>query len=81
MKKINVQALSIAFGVAWAILMLLLGILAMWNGEIKMVNLLADIYIGFKPTFVGVIIGALWGLSSGIMWGGMIGIVYNLCTD
>lgn len=46
----------------------------------KFVEIMASIYIGFKPTFLGGIIGAIWGFIDGAVGGAIIAFVYNIAT-
>jgi hypothetical protein len=38
---------------------------------------MASFYIGFKPTFLGGVIGAIWGFIDGAIGGVIIALVYN----
>lgn len=77
MQKLNGIALAGAFGIAWAAVMLFLGWFSSLMGGGRLVEVLSFLYKGFDSTFLGGIIGALWGFVSGFIWGGMIAFVYN----
>lgn len=78
MKKLNVKALAFSFGIAWLILIFIIGIISsLSNWGVEFVNLVSSIYPGFAPTFLGSIIGGIWGFLSGLVWGGIIGSFYN----
>ena len=61
MNKLNVKALAIALGSAWAFCMLFAGWASIFGWSVKFVEIMGSVYIGFGPTFLGGIIGAIWG--------------------
>lgn len=77
MKGLDVKATMIGFGVAWSVLILLLGWFSILGWDKKVVVIMSSLYIGYKPTFLGSLIGALWGFIDGAIWGGIIALVYN----
>ena len=80
MEKLSVKGLAIAFGTSWAICMLLAGWVSIFGWCAKFVDVMSSIYIGFKPSFLGGIIGALWGFIDGAIGGLIIAIIYNVVT-
>jgi hypothetical protein len=73
MNKLNVKAFGLAFGIVWGLGAFLLGIFAMSCGwGIKWVDLISSFYIGYKATFLGSIIGAIWGFLTQSYSGYMI---------
>lgn len=78
MEKLNVKALAVAIGVSWAICMLFLGWVSIFGWGVKVVEVLSSVYIGFAPTFLGGIIGAIWGFIDGAIGGVIIAFVYNV---
>jgi len=77
MNKLNVKALTIALGSAWALCMLLAGWAAMFGWSVEFVEVMGSAYIGFEPSFLGGIIGAFWGFIDGAIGGFIIAVVYN----
>ncbi|NIM03892.1 membrane-associated protein [bacterium] len=77
MEKINVKALAVGLGVLWGVLMLFAGWVSIFGWATKFVEVMASIYIGFKPTFLGGVIGAIWGFIDGAISGAIIALVYN----
>jgi hypothetical protein len=77
MEKLNVKALAIGLGVSWAFAMLFLGWASMFGWGIKFVEIMASVYIGFAPSFIGGITGAIWGFFDGAIGGAIIACVYN----
>jgi len=77
MHKLNVKALAIALGSAWALCMLFTGWAAMFGWSTKFVEIMGSAYIGFEPSFLGGIIGALWGFLDGAIGGLVIALIYN----
>lgn len=78
MKKLSIKGTMLGFGVAWAILMLAFSWISAFIGRgSEIIKLLSTVYIGYVPTFIGGIIGAVWGFISGVIWGAIISFVYN----
>ena len=77
MGKLNVKALAIGLGVSWAVCMLFAGWMSTFGWGTKFVEVMASVYIGFKPTFLGGVIGAIWGFVDGATGGAIIALVYN----
>lgn len=79
-KSLHLKAFGVASGVMGAFMMLSLGIAWMMNWGAGVANVgqfIASFYVGFNPTAIGILIGAVWGfLDLGI--GGLIfAWVYN----
>jgi len=77
MKKLNIKAFALGLGVSWSILVLLIGWTSIFGWGTKFVEMMSSIYIGFAPTFLGGIIGAIWGFFDGAIGGAVIAFVYN----
>ena len=77
MKKFSPNALGIAIGVLWAVYVLFCGITAMFGWGIELVNAISSLYIGYGPSVLGAIIGALWGLVDAYIAGVVIAWLYN----
>ncbi len=78
MTKLDVKALGLSCGIIWAGGMLLMGILNMvfdW-GDV-FVAIMSSLYIGFKPTVPGIIIGAVWGFVDAGIAGVLVAWLYN----
>jgi hypothetical protein len=78
MLKLDVKALGLAMGIMWGISMFLLGLLTMENGLGSGIEqVLATMYIGYKPTFTGSIIGGIWGFIDAGVGGMLLAWLYN----
>jgi len=80
MKKLSVKGLAIGLGTSWAIYMLFAGWASMFGWCTKFVEMMSSIYVGFNSTFLGGIIGAIWGFVDGAIGGLLIATVYNAVT-
>jgi hypothetical protein len=78
MEKCNIKALAVAIGVLWAIYVLFLGWIAAFGWGRELVTVLSSLYMGYKPTFLGGIIGGIWAFVDGAIAGAIIAWVYNL---
>ncbi len=77
MEKLNVKALAVGLGASWAVCMLFVGWVSIFGWGTKFVEMMSSVYIGFTPTFLGGIIGAVWGFIDGAIGGAIIAVVYN----
>lgn len=78
--KLSAYALGVAFGVTEALFMLFFGWVAWIFGYgTFIIDIIAHVYIGYAPTFLGGIYGALWGLLDGFIFGLIAGYIYNRC--
>jgi len=77
MDKLDVKALAFGLGVSWALCMLFIGWVGAFGWGTKIIEVMSSLYIGFKPTFLGGIIGAIWGFIDGAIGGLIIALVYN----
>jgi hypothetical protein len=79
MNKLNVKALAIAVGVLWGAYMLCAGWCSwLFGWGTGFVATMSSLYIGFKPTFLGGIIGMIWGFADGVIAGAITAWIYNL---
>jgi hypothetical protein len=75
---INILSLALAIGTLWAGACLLLGILAwLFNWGTSVVEMLSSLYIGYKPTLPGSVIGTIWAFVDGFVAGAVIAWLYN----
>lgn len=77
MNKLQPMALGISFGVLWSASIFLLGIAAMFGWGDALVVAFASLYIGYKASIVGAVIGAIWAFVDGFIGGVAIAWVYN----
>ncbi|MCH9770444.1 MAG: bacteriophage holin [Gammaproteobacteria bacterium] len=78
--KLSVWRFGFALGLIWALGMLVVGWAGwQWQYGIPFVKLWSSVYVGFKPTLVGGLIGAAWGFVDFFVFGVLIAWVYNLC--
>lgn len=73
-------SLGFAIGIATAIFMIVCGWVGyFWGYGVTMITQSASFYYGFAPTPVGGLIGGLWGLGVGFIFGLIVGLIYDLC--
>ena len=78
MAKLDVKACGLALGILWGAGLLILGLLAMCgNYGAGFVNGLGSVYIGYKATLLGSIIGAIWGFVDAGIGGVIFAWLYN----
>jgi len=77
MNKCSPNALGIAIGVVWAAYVFFCGITATFGWGVALVDAISSLYIGYGPTFLGSVIGAVWGFVDGYIAGIVIAWIYN----
>jgi hypothetical protein len=75
--KLQPLAFGIAAGLVWAFGVFFAGIFAMFDWGNAFVTMLGSFYLGYGPTVVGAIIGALWAVVDGFCFGFVIAWIYN----
>ena len=76
-QKLNVLNLAIAMGVSCAIYVVFIGIAAMFGWGTEWVKILGSLYLGYRASVLGIIIGALWAFVDGFIGGAIIAWIYN----
>ena len=77
-KTLGVISFGLALGVTAAIATFVLGVMAtFFDWGIPLAMVLASIFLGYGPTFVGSIAGAVWAFVDGFIVGMLIAWFYN----
>ena len=75
---LGVVSFGLAIGLTWAILVFVLGLVAALLGwGLGIAIALSTLYVGFGPTLIGSITGAVWAFVSGLVAGILIAWFYN----
>ncbi|MFA6118536.1 MAG: bacteriophage holin [Parachlamydiales bacterium] len=77
MNKLNVKAFSLTCAITWSLALLVLAWISAFGWGIRDVSMLAGLYLGYKATFFGGIIGALWGFFDAGIGGFIFSSIYN----
>jgi hypothetical protein len=80
MNRFNIKSLTLTLGIVWGLGMLFLGWAAWFGWGDSVVSVFSSFYIGYKATFLGGIIGGIWGFVDGAIGGFLIAIFYNWLT-
>jgi hypothetical protein len=75
---LGVLSICVALGITNALVVFLLGLttaLAGWG--ILVVQVLSTLYIGYEPTLLGAITGAVWGFVDAFVIGILFAWIYN----
>lgn len=78
MAKLDIKAFGLALGIIWGLAMLSLGLINIaghWGSGI--VDEMSTLYIGYKATVLGSIIGGIWGFLDAGIGGVIIAWLYN----
>jgi hypothetical protein len=77
--RLHTLSLALAMGTTFAVMMFLFGLIAwttgLWAGAVEVIG---TAYLGYAPTLVGSLIGALWGFVDGFVFAGLIAWLYNV---
>ena len=68
---------GLGFGSVWGVCMLITGWVAMTGWGYQFVDTMASVYTGYSASFVGAIVGGIWGFFYGALIGFAFGWVYN----
>jgi len=75
---LGVISFGLAVGVTWAIAVFVLGLAAwLFGWGVDAAIALASLYIGYGPSLVGAIAGAVWGFVDGLILGVLVAWLYN----
>ena len=77
--RLSVIGLGLGFGISWALGIFLMGVVAgLWGWGMGMVNLYSQVYVGYGPSFLGGLIGGVWGFVDFFIFGVVAAFVYNI---
>lgn len=76
-KKLHALAFGFALGLMSAIFTFILGLFAIRGYGLGYVNMLSTVYIGFGPSFLGSIVGAIWAFCESFIFGAIFAALYN----
>jgi hypothetical protein len=78
MNKLDVKALGLTVGIFWSLYCVLLGLTSMLlDFGTPLLELLSCLYVGYKPTPLGAVIGGLWAFLDGFIAGAVVAWLYN----
>ncbi len=76
--SLGVVSFGLAVGVTSGIFVFVLGVVAAFFGwGVQLASALSSLFIGYGPTFVGAIAGAVWAFVDGLVAGVLIAWFYN----
>jgi len=81
MQRLNVKALTLALGFSWAICVLFAGWAAIFGWGAGFVEIMSSMYIGYEASFIGGLVGAVWGFVDGAIAGLLISFLYNFFSS
>ena len=76
--KLSVIGFAIAGGIYWGISMVFAGWTSTFGWGNAFVSTMNSIYIGYEPSFIGGIIGGIWGFADGFIAGALLAFFYNM---
>lgn len=80
--KIHIVGLGLAVGIVSALYIFVMGLSARFFGVgMDVVHLTGSLYLGYAPSVLGSLIGALYAFVDGFVFGALIALFYNLCCN
>jgi len=78
MAKLDIKAFGLTLGIVWGAAMFILGLMVMlFDWGAAWLTLMSSLYIGYKATLLGSIIGGAWGFIDAGIGGLVIAWLYN----
>ena len=78
MDALDVRAWGLMLGCGWGAVVFTAGVVSRFlNRKPKFVVLLGKVYIGYRDTVPGSVIGAFWGFLDGAVSGMLLAWLYN----
>lgn len=78
--SLGIISFGVAVGLVWSIFVFLTGIVASFLGwGVLIAQTLSSLYVGYGPSFIGAISGAVWGFVHGFASGVVLAWLYNRC--
>ncbi len=78
MQKIDAFALALSIGIVMGAGLFLIGLGAwLFNWGTEIVRVVSSLYIGYKPTPLGSLIGGLWGFADWFIGSYIFALLYN----
>jgi hypothetical protein len=77
MEKLRLLPTAVAMGATWAMGVMLLGWISITGWGTRFVDVLSSIDVGFRPTFIGGIVGGLWAFADAFAAGAVFALVFN----
>ncbi len=79
MSKLDPKATGIAVGGTLALGLVLLALITMIHGHYgaPAISMISNVYLGYRPTIPGALIGGIWGFVDGGIAGYIFAWIYN----
>jgi hypothetical protein len=76
--EFGVISFGLALGITLALLTFVVGITAgLFGWGVVLVQVLSNLFLGYEPSFVGAIVGAVWAFVDGLIAGVIFAWLYN----
>ena len=71
------KCVGLGFGIVWGLAILITGWIAMTGWGYNFVDVMSSIYTGYCPSFIGGIIGGIWGFFFAGILGTVFSVIHN----
>ena len=76
--RLSVMGFALGIGICWGLCMILVGWTSMFGWGNVFLEMMASIYIGYEASFIGGIVGGIWGFAEGFLFGAVVAFFYNM---
>jgi len=76
--KLRARALGLAIGIIWGVTIFLATIGSILVGKGETMSHLTVLLNGYRVTFGGAIVGLIWGVAGGFLFGAAVAWLYNM---
>ena len=73
----NVKGFALTAAILWGLSVFLLTLISLWHGRGGHLGLLSLVYIGFTVSYVGSLVGLVYGFLDGLIAGALFAWLYN----
>ncbi len=78
MAKLDIKAFGLTAGILWGVAMIIIGVADIYTSWADSFGaIMSSAYIGYSPTWVGSLIGGVWGFIDAFIGGIIFAWLYN----
>jgi hypothetical protein len=75
--KLNVKAFALSAGILWGAVVCVFTLAELWRGAGYHLSLLGSIYRGYQVSYLGSVIGLVYGFVTATILGALLAWLYN----
>ncbi len=76
--KLNAKNFGLAFGILWGVFLFIMTLLSVFTGYgLDFFKILSSIYPGYKVSYLGSVVGLIYGFLDGFIGFYLFALIYN----